>query len=357
MMLIRLLKSYGIWLAISILVCLLGIVLTAYTEPHLTRDFVLSYIYHWNGLLVAMTGFGALHFALSTHRSKFHHLTFEILTMSDHVRVLLTYELEVLFSFRRKNFIAVPVLILGSVALYICGYPLEGAPKVYFFAVTSMMFYAGGLILAYCVSYIRVFSIIESHSDAIDLKENVNIVELEDFTLYISILFLVEIVGLYFGFRGTLTANFTFKPPSEWIENVVGLLSAPGSDYSVVRNLLIFPIVIFLPTALFFAVYIKYVLRKIYLSSVKRRISEIDALVQPALDALDESDGAEKIFALRKSALEIKEKIISNNRVIPLITIKDSPAIAIAIIVLIQFIWINDDTVKEFFSYTFGSTN
>ena len=48
-MLFALLKSYAIWLVISILVCGFGVVLTIAYDSSQTRLFLLSYVCYWNG--------------------------------------------------------------------------------------------------------------------------------------------------------------------------------------------------------------------------------------------------------------------------------------------------------------------
>jgi hypothetical protein len=154
-------------------------------------------------------------------------------------------------------------------------------------------------------------------------------------------------VALYVAFRGTLTANFTFTPPERWIGEAVMLLTAPGTAYASVRNLLLYPIVIFLPLSLFASFYMKLVLRRIYLSSIKRKISEIDRLAKPIIDEADVSKIA--VIEVRKAVVDLKDKIIENNKVLPMITVKDSPSIVLVIIVILQFIWINDAQIKQFF--------
>ncbi len=105
------------------------------------------------------------------------------------------------------------------------------------------------------------FHALETNIENIGLQDNVNIVELENFNMYLSLLFLTAIVALYFAFRGTLTANFTFMPPYPWVDDTVRLFIASGADYSSVRNLLVYPIVIFLHLSLIASFYMKLVLR------------------------------------------------------------------------------------------------
>ena len=212
-------------------------------------------------------------------------------------------------------------------------------------------------MLAYGVFSLRIFHLLEKNLESVRLQDDVNIIELENFNLYLSTLFLTTALALYFAFRGTLTANFTFTPPNQLIEQIVNLFIAPGSNYSSVRNLLLYPIVVFLPLALFSGFYMKLVLRKIYLASIKRKVLEIDALAKPVIDDADSKNPAVVIIEVRKMVMELKEKIIQNNTVLPLVTLKNSPSIVLMLVVVLQFIWINDRHIKGFFDGLVGATN
>lgn len=356
-MLFELLRSYAIWLLVSVAVCIAGICVTLVLDPGQARIFLISYVYYWNGLLVAMSGFGALHFGMTTYKQQIHYLIFGILDITGNLQIAMIADLQKLYSVWNKQSIAIPVLVIGMMILYICGYPMTGFPKYFLWFSSSFMFYAGGLMLAYGVFSLHIFHLLEKHIDDVRLQDDVNIIELENFNLYLSTLFLAATLALYFAFRGTLTANFTFTPPNQFTEHAVNLFMAPGSSYSSVRNLLLYPIVIFLPLVLFSGFYMKVVMRKIYLASIKRKISEIDALAKPIIEDADSKNPAIAIIEVRKTVMELKEKIIQNNRVLPLVTLNDSPSIVLMLVVVLQFIWINDKYVKGFFEGLVGAIN
>jgi hypothetical protein len=357
MMLFALLRSYAIWLLVSISVCVVGICVTLVLDPSQARTLFVSYVYHWNGLFVVASGFGALHFGMNTYKQQLHYLIFEIFNIKGDLQLSMTAELEKLYSISNKQLIAIPVLIIGMTILYVCGYPMTGFPKYFLWLSSSCMFYAGGLMLAAGVSSLHIFHLLEENTDDVHLQDDVNIMELENFNLYLSTSFLASTLALYFAFRGTLTANFTFTPPDQLTEYIVNLFIAPGSSYSSVRNLLLYPIVIFLPLTLFAGFYVKLVLRKIYLASIKRKISEIDTLARPIIEDADLKSPATATIEVRKTVMELKEKIIQNNKVVPLITLNDSPSIVLMLLVGLQFIWINDRHVKGFFEGLVGTIN
>jgi hypothetical protein len=338
-------------------VCLIGTISALFSDPPQAGEFFVSYVYHWNGLVVATSGFGALHFGMSTYKQQYNYLISEILYFqTDEVVVEVYFELEKLYSIWNKQFIAIPVFIVGTSILYICGYPMKGLPKYFLWLSSCSMFYAGGLMLAGGIYSIRLFNTLERNIEKIELQNNVHILELENFNLYLSTLFLTATIALYFAFRGTLTANFTFVPPYEWVDYLVHLFVPSPDNYKSVRNLLIYPIIIFLPFAAFAAFYVRLVLRKIYLNSIKRKILEIDELAKPAVENTASSYTVDRIIEIRNAVMDLKEKIIKNNKVLPLVDIKDSPSIILLAIILIQFIIHNDSTIKSFLIGLFGFT-
>ena len=297
-----------------------------------------------------MSGVGALHFALSTYKKQFHFFISEILCLDSNSKVLVFSELDRLYSFGNKHLIALPIFLVGGAILYFCGYPMIAFPKYYLWVTSSVMFYVGGLMFAYALYSLKVFYALEENVQNISLQENVNIIELENFNLYLTILFFASTIALYFAFRGTLSANFTFLPPHEWVKNLISLFLPTKSEYSLLRNLLIYPIVIFLPLSLFAGFYMKLVIRKIYLNDIRMKLREIDQLTKPAIEQVRSDNIELNIIEVRKTALELKEKIVQDNKVFPLITLKDTPSIALLLVVILQFIWLNDDLIQEFFN-------
>jgi hypothetical protein len=164
MMLFELLRSYAIWFLVSVAVCIAGVSVTLILDPAQARIFLVSYVYYWNGLLVAMSGFGALHFGMTTYRQQFHYLVVGTLNITGHLHVAIIAELDRLYSIRNKQYIAIPVLIVGMTILYICGYPMTGFPKYFLWFSSSFMFYAGGLMLAYGILLFASFTFLKSIS-------------------------------------------------------------------------------------------------------------------------------------------------------------------------------------------------
>jgi hypothetical protein len=120
--------------------------------------------------------------------------------------------------------------------------------------------------------------------------------------------------------------------------------------------LLIYPIVLFLPLAAFAGFYVRLVLRKIYLVSIKRKILEIDDLAKPIVENGRSLYPIDRIIEIRNVAMDLKGKILSNNKVLPLVDLKDSPSIILLLIILVQFVIDNDVTVRSFLRGLLGVT-
>ncbi|MDB5584768.1 MAG: hypothetical protein JWR80_9944 [Bradyrhizobium sp.] len=349
-MLLKLVRSYLTWLLISATVCLIGTIISVIVVPSQGREFLVSYVYHWNGLIVVPTGVGALQFGISTFKAQFHYLVSEILEVEPNASGPIYLDLERLFSWKNKQIIAVPVFLIGALTLYICGYPLTGLPRFILWLASSLMFYVGGMMLAYTIYLIRLFSTIEQNLGHVRLRNNVHILELDSFNLYLSTLFFAGAVALYFAFRGTLTANFTFVPPFGWADDLVRIFISTDGDYKQVRNLLIYPIVIFVPYGIIAGFYIRIVLRKIYLASIKQKICEIDDLASPFIDGTNAKNTGDRAIEIRNAVMDLKGKIMSDSKDLSLVNIKDSPSIVLLVIIAIQFVMHNDGTIKGFMS-------
>ncbi len=353
-MLLKLVNNYGIWLAISLVVCLVGYLVGLTYSRALADGFLVSYSWYFNGLLIATTGYGALLFTLRTYKGVFHNLLHNVLDIPESLELDIYKSYDTLANFKNKQKIALPIFIAGSLILFSCGYPLYGFPKFLLWISSSSMYYAGGLFIAYLYHAVGLFKLIEESLTEIRLQKNTQVLELENFNFYLSLLFLSATVALYFAFRGTLTANFTFVPP-EPVKFILGFHGA--SDYAIAKKLLLFPLAIFLPYTLFGGFYIRYVLRKVYLNGIKRELDEIDSLTEPYLTerGFPKSDNeVNRIIRIRTAVLELKDKIIQNNRVLPLVNLRDSPSIVLLIIIIVQFVYQYDKTIRDFVRYILG---
>lgn len=355
-MFFKLLYHYLIWFCVSMFLCIICYIICLLESKRLAFDFAVSYLWNFNGLLVPTTGFGLLTFALSTHKNIYHNLLHNVLYIPEKQQIQVYQDLENLASFKNKQKIGVPIFFMGALILFSCGYPLYGIGKFLLWLTSSTMFYAGGLMIAYLFYSLLLFKKMEIFHEEISLQENTHILELENFNLYLSTLFLGGMIALYFAFRGTLTANFTFIPP-EPINYILSEFVYEKIDYSQIRNLLLYPLVLFLPATLFGGFYIRYILRKIYLNSIRLKLGDIDRLTEPFIKeraSFSSEENADRIIKIRIAALDLKNKIIENNKVLPLINIKDSPSIILLIVILIQFIYQHDQTIRNFIGSILG---
>ncbi len=149
--------------------------------------------------------------------------------------------------------------------------------------------------------------------------------ELETIDSFFVITSTIGIIAIYIGFRGTLTANFINTP-------------------EVFKNLLILPTILYLPATLCYSFYPRYVLRKVVECDVLCRIEEFEKDAENA-GSMTFKDGLE----LRKLILELKEKMITEYRATPLLSIKDTPSLTISMILVLQIVFQKDSTVSNFF--------
>ena len=319
------------WLMISVIICTIGgLISWAIQGKEMAFQMVWSYAYHFNGIFIIGTGYGTLFFILKTYPNAFQNLL-SILDLSEELKLELTKGFDKVKSPLKHNLISIIITLIGGGILLQCGYPLEGFSK-FFLAITSIsLFYVGGLMFSYLIFTIMIFRTLDEHNHKITFQKNTEIVELENLNVYLTTIFLSSVIALYLAFRGTLTANFTF-------ENTV--------FNETTRQFLLFPIVVFLPFVLFSGFYIRYVLRKIHLNGLTDKIDNLHNLIATSRE--NEFYDLRQSLELEKMVLEIKEKIYSKSNTISLLSLKDSPSIIIALVLIIQFLYQNDNTIQNF---------
>lgn len=178
-MFFKLIKSYFIAFAISIAVFLIGylICLVFYTSE-IASKFTNSFVWRFNGILIITTGYGALIFALRTFKEYYHSLIYNIFEIKESNKIEIFSALQNLWNYRNKQYISLMFLLVGSIILFLCGYPHSGFPKYYLWITSSSLFYVGGLMFAYLIYAIILFNKIEKFGNKIILQKNTTIIEL-----------------------------------------------------------------------------------------------------------------------------------------------------------------------------------
>jgi hypothetical protein len=316
--------------AVSTLLALVGFVLVLLTQGNVVAAaFVESYVFRFNGILVFGFGYGTLFFILR-YRKELLKIIFlsSSLSDSDLSRLAVSYERSA--SFAKLNLIAVPIFLAGSSILWMAGYPLEGVAKHYL-AITSMsLYYAGGLLLAYAYYTIRFFGEIDRSVASGNTSAQISQLDIEAFGTFFSITSTLGVISLYLAFRGTLTANFTFS----------------FVDPALLRRFFFFPIIIFLWAPIFVAMYPRWVLKKIFKIPILQKIENIERKIAELYVA---NIAIKDLAETEKSLLEIRDKYFSDLSRNPVISIKDSLSIALAMLSSVQLIISNDVALNQFF--------
>lgn len=317
-----------IFCVLSFVVGLLGCLITYLgQDSKVALGLFKSYMLHFNGIFVGGLGFGLLVFVRSTERKIFNSLMNLLEIPSEHEVVLLKHQRWVTSS-NRKHGVAIIVTILGGTILWNAGYPHYGFAK-YFLAVTTIsLFYVAGLTSGYFFSSMLVFSHLDKYSDQIRVKRNSSPLELESLNMGFLIISTLAVVALYIAFRGTLTADFTFS-----------------DDSDLIRRMLVYPILVFLPGILFTSFYYRFVLRKIDENEIIDKLIQVQNI---AKESARNASGAKEQLEVQELVMNIREKLLMQRNRNPLVTLKDSPALLVAIVLFFQFLYQNDGVLKSF---------
>ena len=305
-------------------------VLVAYVlqGDQMARDFLKSAAYHFDGLLVFAAGYGLLGYVRSTGRSLLSQLIQVVELQPDDQPMLLHLERRAV-AWRWTNAIALPLTAVGAVALWNCGYPLDGFARFYLALWTTSIYYVASAILAFYIFVIALFKFIEERSESAVLQRAALSRKVQVMDSFFVISATMGVVAIYLGFRGTLTANFVY--PS-----------------AVVRDLLVMPIVLYLPATLFYSLYPRHVLRHLVALDAVRMTEDLEhwMLERPPADLKDELE-------LRRLVMEIRERTLAERQAMPLLSLKDAPSLTISILIFIQFVLQRDSVVAGFFDGLF----
>jgi hypothetical protein len=91
-------------------------------------------------------------------------------------------------------------------------------------------------------------------------------------------------------------------------------------------------------------------LRKIQENEILQKIEYLQTL---SSSEIDKSEGTKEKLEMEKLFMEIKEKLLAEKNKLPLLSLKDSPAIAISAIFIIELIIKNDDQIQNYFKTLF----
>ncbi len=314
---------------VSLILCLIGYGITySLQSREMAESFFVSWIFYFNGILVGGSGYGLLWYVLREGRN--------LLAMLNNAIGIQNLEpVKVVVYSRRanswmwRNLIAIPITIVGAFLLWHSEFPLSGFAK-YYLAVSAMsIYYVGACILVFFVFVLLMFKAIEESLEVQDLHKKVSPLEYASINNFLALTATMGVFAIYFGFRGTLTANF----------------GVAGFEDSL-RRFFILPLGLFLPATLVYSFYPRFVLKKLHDHQILAQIRIFEDL---KLASQKKRATAKERLEVEKLLSEIKEKLVAERKQLPIIGYKDSPSLALVILMILQLIFQNDKIVRDFF--------
>lgn len=318
---------------ISFLFCIIGVSICYFAQgSDIASQLFESYIFRFDGILIIGFGYGLLWFIKDTKGHIVNSLL-NILDISQDDQIAIIKYQKWIVSPMRNHSVSIAITLIGGFILWNCGYPLSGFAK-YFLAVSSIsMFYVAGQMSGYFIGTILIFRKVDDLQPNVKITASASPYEIEQLNLQLLLSSTLGVIALYLAFRGTITANYTFE------HNGV-----------LFRHLLVYPIISFLPGILFANFYCRYVLRKLQENEIIQKIDSLHDLSKLEIEKID--DNKQKL-EIEKLFMEIKEKLIAQKNKIPILGLKDSPALFISVIFVIEFAAKNDKTLADFFKTLF----
>ena len=306
----------------SFIVVLIGALITyAIQGKAMAIALFNSYVLDFNGVLVAGFGFGLLFFLMRNSKTVIWILLNQLGDEAKKDSSILNY-FYMSFSWKWCIITGLPCMAVGAYLLFHCGYPLQGFARFYL-AVTSMsLYFAGSVAFSFFVYSMIGFLKLDKISESFNIVPN--FIELEAFSSFFIVASITGVIALYLAFRGVLTANF-------------------ANISNMNKYYLFYPVFLFLPAPLIYSFYPKTIIKKMYDRGILNKINEFE-LKRMSF----QTNNFKETVEIEKLLLEIKEKLILEKEKIAIFSYKDSIAVTLVILILIQFIIENDSIIKSF---------
>jgi len=314
---------------ISTVLALLGWAITFFfVNQESASLFFESWIFRFNGIFVGGFGYGLCWFVLGNRKNLVQQIKsiFQIVNEETETKII-GYFRNILYS-KYYHIISLIITFLGGLVLWNSGFPLDGFPKFYLAISVISMYYVASLLLVFVLYILSLFFFMEKNIDSFKISENTSIIDIELFNSFFIASATVAILALYFGLRGTITANF-------------------AHDAVQYKKFLILPVIIYLPVILIYSFYPRYIIKKLHENSILLKIRDFE---KKYLVYDNQTISNKEQLELEKLILEIKEKLMLERAKISILTLKDSPSLLLSIIVFIQFILQKDGALSKFFS-------
>ncbi len=325
-MLINYFKYVLLWSLLSIIACGIGYAAVyIFQSPEVAVQFVHSWLFKFNGLVVGGFSYGLLAFVVRHGNSVFSMFT-NIVEISSDSRYNIGYVFKHISSLKTTAYRSIPLALIGALTLWGCGFPYDGLAHVYLAVCTMSIHFVGSAIFVNYILLSRMFLQLEQNIDYLSIKTDISPLHLDTFNTYFVISSIGGLLALYFSFRGTLTADFTF-------------------DSFLSREFLFYPLIVFLPLVFFYSFYPRYVLQKVRDKDISLKLESFKTKLQKAHD---QNATDREVLENEKLYLELKEKLFADRTRFPVFGLKDAPSLLLSIVIVVQFLWNQDPVVKNF---------
>ncbi|HEX6178760.1 MAG TPA: hypothetical protein VF057_10410 [Thermoanaerobaculia bacterium] len=321
---------------VSVAGCLFGILLTYFSYgEEMSLKFMDAWVFRFNGILVGAAGLGLLLFVQDRGASMLDTLNI-VLEKPQELTVEFARRMHRVLSWGWNVAIILPLSIVGGIVLWHAGFPMEGMAQSYLAWCVIFVYLIASAILAFYAYTILLFRYIEDHAlTTSPVKPRFRLVcsfgsmEMQSIDSFFVVSATMGILAIYLGFRGTLTANFT-------------------GNTELFRKLMVLPILFYLPATLCYSLYPRWVLRQISECDTLLAVQEYERLTEGK-----EANDFKSNLELRALILEVKEKILSDRRAVPLLSLKDAPSLTMSLLIVIQLLAQKDSVISSFFEKFF----
>ncbi|WP_157046976.1 hypothetical protein [Maridesulfovibrio salexigens] len=215
---------------------------------------------------------------------------------------------------KKGIFITGPVTLVGVFLTFHYTAPHYGASAFIIYAAVVFIYYTASFLLYHFCMIIAAFNSVYRDAEGLQIEKDVNGFNLENVSSYLSLTSTVGLLAIYFGFRGTVTAGFSYSNP-------------------IWEYFLVTPLILFLPGTFFYNFYPRHVLKKIFQYKIFSKLLSITTK-----DDLD----------IKNSILEIKEASLLNSQIAPFADYKNIPSYLVGIMFLLNVVFAHDPAIKEF---------
>lgn len=294
--------------------------------------FTNAWLFTFNGIIVGAAGYGAVFF-IRRERGLALRAVKDVLDVPESMRGDFDRHVKCVESCRTTFLVAFVMTAIGGFIAYNAGIPLRGFAHIFLSAAVISYYWVGALGLMVFVAWLRLFRYVETHAgtqqeERISLRSPLRNRDLQMVDLYFIISAAMAIFAVYICFRTTLTAFH----------------EAPLVYYKA----MIIPVLFFLPAALVYTFYPRWVLREVWETDTFVAVEKFAEGAEAG-----EAGDLKRSLEMRKLIMEVKEKMVAERRAAPLFTFKDAPTLTMAILMLLQLVAQKDPILLEYFRTAF----